>query len=747
MEKLSVYLCTGCDIGKALTCDDLEEVCTESGAGSFTTHPCLCNEEGVDLIKKAIDADETDGVVIAACSHRAKISEFTFDATKVQVERVCLREQVAWTHPHGDEDTQMLAADLLRMGLAKAADMKVPLPMEEEIDRTVMVVGGGLAGLNAAQAAAGMGHPVVVLDNTDELGGYMRGVKDLIPEEPPYDQVHPNKIGELVAAVEGNSNVKVHFSARIKKIDGQPGQFAVELESGETFMVGAIVQATGSRPYDASKLEHLGYGKSPIVMTSNELEKMLVEGALIRPSDKQTPRRVLFIQCAGSRDEAHLPYCSGECCATSLKQVAVIKRDFPEVETSVVYRDLRAPGQLEHFYLGVQEQSQAMFSRGVVESVSGNGNGPLTIKLSESLLGDDVELEADLVVLATGMVPNSADSEAIRQLRDAKVRLEKKESDTQVKLAEETIEQLKHHEGTHILNLTYRQGPDLPMLKYDFPDSHYICFPYETRRTGIYAAGTMRAPMDAAQAAEDGWGAAMKAVQCIEAATRGETVHPRAGDQGVAEFSLQRCTQCKRCTEECPFGAINEDEKGTPEYNQLRCRRCGICLGACPERIISFPDFSVAAVSNMVKAIEVPEEDDEKPRMVAFMCENDAIPALDEAAARGMKWNPWIRIIPMRCLGDMNTVWIADALSGGIDGVMLIGCKHGDDYQCHYIKGSELANTRMSNVQETLERLALESERIKIVELSRNEFERIPALFEEFAETIEEVGPNPYKGW
>jgi quinone-modifying oxidoreductase subunit QmoB len=228
---------------------------------------------------------------------------------------------------------------------------------------------------------------------------------------------------------------------------------------------------------------------------------------------------------------------------------------------------------------------------------------------------------------------------------------------------------------------------------------------------------------------------------------RGEAVHPRAGDISVPDFALQRCTQCKRCTEECPFGTLNEDEKGTPEYNQLRCRRCGICLGSCPERIINFPDYSVGAIAGMIKAMEVPDEDDEKPRVIAFLCENDALPALDEAARQRLNWNPWVRVVPVRCLGAVNVVWIADSLSSGIDGILLIGCKKGDDYQCHYIRGSELADYRMSNVQETLDRLTLESERVKTVELARNEFARIPEIFDEFLETIDDVGPNPYKGF
>jgi quinone-modifying oxidoreductase subunit QmoB len=628
--------------------------------------------------------------------------------------------------------------------------MELTKPLEETIDRTVLIVGGGLAGLEAAKAASGLGHPVVIVEVEDRLGGRLVDSKDLVPEKPPYDKLHPNHIPDLVKAIEGNAEIKVFKGSKIKKITGQPGQFDVEVETGsgvETFKAGAIVQATGAKPYDANKLGHLGYGASPNVVTSQELEAMLVDGKLTRPSDGKTPERVVFVQCAGSRDENHLLYCSAECCSTTLKQVAAVGRDFPDVECAVVYRDMRAPAQLERFYLSVQEQSGAMFTRGDVTEVKGNGNGRLSVQIENSLLGKEAVLEGDLVVLAVGMVPNSADGEAIRLLVDAKARAEKKESDTQVADAHKVIEELKDHEGTEILNLEYRQGPDMPVLKYSFPDSHYICFPYETRRTGIYAAGTVRAPMDAAQAAEDGWGAAMKAVQNITSNERGEAVHPRAGDQSIADFFLQRCTQCKRCTEECPFGTINEDEKGTPEYSPLRCRRCGICLGACPERIISFPEYSVDGVASMIKAVEVPDEDEEKPRMIALMCENDALPALDEAAALRKQWNPWIRIIPVRCLGAVNTVWIADALSRGIDGVILIGCRRGDDYQCHYIRGSELANTRMTNVQETLDRLTLEPERVKILELARNEFERIPEIFEEFAETIEEVGPNPYKGF
>jgi quinone-modifying oxidoreductase subunit QmoB len=298
-----------------------------------------------------------------------------------------------------------------------------------------------------------------------------------------------------------------------------------------------------------------------------------------------------------------------------------------------------------------------------------------------------------------------------------------------------------------ILNLDYRQGPEVPTLEYGFPDSHYICFPYETQRTGIYAAGAVRAPMAVGQAMSDASGAALKAIQCIEMTAKGGAVHPRAGDMTYPEFRLESCTQCKRCTEECPFGTLDEDEKGTPKPNPTRCRRCGVCMGACPQRIVSFKDYSVDIIGSMIKAIDVPSDDNEQLRFVCLMCENDAYPALDMLGINRLAYHNNIRIVPVRCLGSVNVVWIADALSSGIDGVLLAGCKYGEDYQCHFIKGSEQCNKRMDNVQETLERLMLERERIEQMQISVSDYDRLPKLFGDFVEKIKEMGPNPFKGF
>jgi quinone-modifying oxidoreductase subunit QmoB len=152
-------------------------------------------------------------------------------------------------------------------------------------------------------------------------------------------------------------------------------------------------------------------------------------------------------------------------------------------------------------------------------------------------------------------------------------------------------------------------------------------------------------------------------------------------------------------------------------------------------------------IGSMVKAIKVPEEDEEKPRILVLACENDAYPALDMAGMKRLSYNPYVRIIPLRCVGSTNLVWIADALAKGIDGVLLLGCKHGDDYQCHYVKGSELANYRMTKIKETLDRLVLEAERVRFELVAHSDYQKLPGILDSYLEKIKEIGPNPYKGW
>jgi quinone-modifying oxidoreductase, subunit QmoB len=708
-KKLGVYICSGCGIGDSLDVEALKKVATkEFKAPICKTQAWLCGSEGVEMIKADIANEGVNNLCLVACSPRVKTEVFDFGA--VLMDRVNVREQVAWVLPAGDEDTQMMAEDQLRMGLIKIQKATFPEPfLAENVSKTVLVVGGGFTGLNAAVGAAQAGYPVLLVEREPQLGGFMNKMNKRL--RPPYKELKPVGLEEQIKKVEAEPNIKILTSARIEKISGGPGVFDVTISQNGVSMTeraGSVIQATGWKPYDAAKLDHLGYGKYPNVITNVQMEEMAKGGKITRPSDGREAKNVLFIQCAGSRDENHLPYCSSVCCLVSLKQATYVQEQNSEASVFILYKDMRTPHQSEDYYRKVQRDG-AIFIRGEVLEISEEG-GSLVVEANDALLDEKIRLEdLDLIVLAVGMVPTAQEDVA--------------------------------------LNLDYRQGPSLPVTKYGFPDSNFICFPYETQRTGIYAAGCVRAPMETAIAGEDAAGAALKAIQAAESTVGGFSTFPRSGDMTYPEFFMSRCTQCKRCTEECPFGAINEDEKANPIPNLTRCRRCGTCMGACPERIISFKNYSVDMIGSMIKGIEVPEADDEKPRVIALICENDAYPALDMAGINRIPIDPFYRFIPVRCLGSINLVWIADALAKGIDGVLLLGCRKGDDYQCHFIKGSELANTRMEKISETLGRLALEPDRVAVEEIGIMDYQRLPQILKAFMDRIKEMEPNPYKGF
>jgi quinone-modifying oxidoreductase subunit QmoB len=745
-NKIGAYLCKGCGIGEALDLAAIEKITKKKPKAEICrTHESLCSAEGVEVIKKDIEAG-VNGVVIAACSARMMQDVFNFDPLKVVTERVNFREHVVWCQKNETEDeqenTQMMAEDYLRMGIVRTEKASVPTPHIEPLDKTILVVGGGVTGLTAALDSAKAGHNVILVEKEGALGGKMAMWHKNAPMKPPYKDLEPTGIEDLIKNVTSNSSIKVYTSANVKKLAGAPGLYTADIESGgnvESHKVGAAVLATGWEPYDANKLGHLGYGTCKNVITNVKMEELAKQGSITRPSDGKQVKSVAFIQCAGQRDKDHLPYCSSVCCAVSLKQAMYVRQQDSDAKAYIIYKDMRTVAQSEIFYKNAQQDDGIFLTKAEIGSITEDSDGGVIVSAKDTILGEDVSIKVDMVVLATGMVPTTA--KEIKEGLDLaeKIKAAPEDSEDKKNLIKQSLER------DTILNLKYRQGPSLPELNYGFPDSHYVCFPYETRRTGIYTAGCVRHPMDMGNAIEDAQGAAMKAIQCLELASQGKAVHPRVGDMTYPEFFLQRCTQCKRCTEECPFGTLDEDEKGTPKPNPTRCRRCSICMGSCPERIISFKNYSVDMISSIVKTIDVPEADEEKPRVLAFMCENDAYPAADIVGLKRMTYTPYIRIIPLRCLGSINLVWIADSMSAGIDGILMIGCKRGDDYQCHMIKGSELANIRLSKVQETLDRLKLESERIKVVELQISDYDKLPKIFDDFLERIEELGPNPYK--
>ncbi len=776
-KKYGVYICTGCGIGDVLDMEALVDVPDEEGV-NCTTHPFLCSKEGVELIQKDVDDEKVNAMVIGACSRRVNFDVFRFDGCIV--ERVNLREGVVWPHSRekypalteeqkDDEEhfdpIQMKAEDYIKMGMIRVEKVKLPEPYKtESLSRKILVMGGGVTGMAAALDAAKTGYDVTIVEKTDKLGGYAAKMRNQMPVAEPFESLIPPVVGQMIQEIESMDNIEVKTATEVARIAGQPGEFTVTFkkpgeripfdvpfplpeemlydENGKELdaeaqhakyleynegrldilqldpegeLYGAVILAAGWRPakLEGEAFAHLGIDL-PDVITNHEFEQIAAKGKIVRPSDGKEAKNVVFIQSPGKdEDDADFDYCGSVTSQVALKQAKYVRNDYPDSKAYIIYQHMRTPGLQENFYKSMQQDDGIFMTKGSVTEVSQNG-AMLNVSASNTLLGRELGLKADLVVVAAGMVPVTVDDP--------------------------------------VINLAYRQGPGFRDndIFGGYADSNYICFPYETQRTGVYAAGAIRRAMTIEESLEDASGAALKAIQCIESASRGVSVHPRSGDMTYPEFFFQRCTQCKRCTVECPFGALDDDEKGTPKANPTRCRRCGTCMGACPERIISFADYTIDSIGSQIKAVGVPSEDDydEPPfRFLALICENDAYPALDMLGMNRVEYSPSVRFIPVRCLGSVNTIWIKDALAQGMDGVILIGCKHGDDYQCHFVKGSELAEIRVRKIGEALTSLALEEERVKFVEIAIDEYDKLPGIINEFVEEVEDLGPNPFKGF
>jgi quinone-modifying oxidoreductase subunit QmoB len=434
MNEPGVYICRGCDIGSAVDTEKLEKVArSEYKVTVCRTEEVLCSREGVEAVRKDLSEGTIDSAVVAACSPRMKTEVFAFGPTAI-VERVNLREHVAWCQKPKDEDTQMMAEDYLRMGIVKVKKSEPLAPVSEPISKKLLVVGGGATGLTAALEAAAAGYEVALVEREAQLGGFAAHMKKRFPSVPPYGELASGGIREKVHSALNHPKIQVFTSARILRIEGQPGMFDVTVltdESTTSLRVGAIIMATGWKPYDASRLTHLGYGVIPDVVTNVDFERMASQGKLVRRSDGGAVNDILFVQCAGSRDKDHLPYCSSVCCMATLKHALYMREQNPSARVYVVYKDMRTPGQYERFYAAVQNDPFTFFAKGEVGGVENGPNGRLAVNIRNSLLGDNILISVDMVVLAVGMVPNAADGMAIRALHDAESNLKRAETETQ----------------------------------------------------------------------------------------------------------------------------------------------------------------------------------------------------------------------------------------------------------------------------------------------------------------------------
>ena len=282
----------------------------------------------------------------------------------------------------------------------------------------VLVIGGGPAGLEAARCVAELGGQAVLLEKRDRLGG--------TPDRENYAKLTHHwrdaseAMAELSAAVTSHPRVEVKYSAEVKSISGEEGNFQVAIEAGgapQTLDVGAVIVATGFQHFDPGRAtQYYNYYSFPDVITLTDLEKMLKEHGVVRPSNGEAPKKIAFVQCVGSRDrQIGNEYCSKVCCGIASKQAIELRQQLPDSKVFIFYIDMRMYGYWENeIYWPAQEKYKVNYVKGVISEVLPKGN-QLLVRGEDTTMSRPMEVTMDLVVLSVGMEP-SAGTRAIAQL-------------------------------------------------------------------------------------------------------------------------------------------------------------------------------------------------------------------------------------------------------------------------------------------------------------------------------------------
>ena len=561
--RIGVYVCH-CGINIAATVD--VGAVTQWAAGLpgvvvSRDYTYMCSDPGQALIQNDIRELGLNRVVVASCSPRMHEPTFRAAVSAVHLNPYCfemanIREQCSWVHPAAETTTQK-AMHLVGSAVAKAALLQ---PLEQRQAPTTpaaLVIGGGIAGMQAALDIADAGFEVTLVERTSSLGGHVGLLHRTFPTLEPTADL----LGAIVERATHHERLRVLTEAEVTAVGGFVGNFDVDIRHGhekEKVKVGAIIVASGFDVFDARRRPELGYGVYPEVITTPEFEQLSQSEVKINGRE---PKNVVFIQCVGSRDQAlgH-PYCSRVCCMVTAKQARLVRERLPNARVTVFYMDVRAFGKgFEEFY-DATRQAGVLYRRGNPSELIRRGDR-VVVRAEDTLLGEPVEVEADLVILAVGMAPR-ADTDALAGL---------------LKLA-------RSSDGF-------------------FMEAHPKLRPVDTAMAGIFLAGACQGPKDITETIAQARAAAATAMIPL---MRGEVTVEAA--TSVVDEEL--CAGCGQCASICTFGALTlHPTKGVMVSNAVLCQGCGACATACPSGAINVRHFTfdqVMAQINVVSDFRAP---------------------------------------------------------------------------------------------------------------------------------------------
>jgi heterodisulfide reductase subunit A-like polyferredoxin/coenzyme F420-reducing hydrogenase delta subunit len=739
---------------------DLERLKASVEATCVEDYPYLCSAEGQALIRSKIGEMGLERVVVAACS--PNVHEHTFRECVKEaglnpylLDIANIREQCAWVPSESNTDR---AVDIVRSsiyGVCEAAPLE---NITVEAERSVMVVGGGIAGMTAALALAKQGIQVHLIEKSATIGGNMVRIGKVFSPDKLTEECSMCSLAPIMSEVAKNKRITVRTTTSVVGLKGHAGEFFVTVESApeyvdkkkctscgqcaeacpvkvkdewnaclstrkaahkpfaqavpaaysidakackkcgncvkacgvgaidleaqpvkETLHVGAIIMATGHKELDPAGKSEYGYGRLNGVFTQTELARLLAvngptAGRLEDPATGKVPRRIVMVQCVGSRDEkpGSIPYCSKVCCMVALKHANYIKDHFPGTEVYICYTDIRAPGSYENYYREVQKKGVRFIRGRVGEVLQDDG---LIVRVEDTLGGGPLELEADMVILSCALEPSSGTLQTAGALG--------------IGLTPELFVREKH-----------------PKLD-----------PASTTSRGIFVCGTAAGAKDITDSILQARAAASKAAELVNAPIE---IEPK-----FAVIDPEKCTMCGACVKLCPYGAPYVNGKIT--IDPISCIGLGGCILRCPEHAISLPGCSddelFARIDGMLRG---------GPVILAFLDENIAYVAADNAGVNRVSYPASIRIIRLPSIMRLEPKHLIHALNNGAAGVFL------GDGTTNSPEGAIKANVarRVEELKKALEAEGIDPARVYFYEAYLPHYRGLAARMERFAGSL-----------
>jgi heterodisulfide reductase subunit A len=581
VARIGVFVCC-CGRNIASTVD------VEAVAEALADHPgvvhsevatYMCSDPSQSTFQEIIHDKELDGVVVAACSPQLHEGTFRMAAAKAGInpylcEIANIREHCSWVHPES-EATTVKAIELARIAVEKVKRDRPLEPFSIPVRRRALVLGGGIAGIQAALDVARAGVEVVLVEREPVVGGHAARLTTTYPHFESARSLLRPKVAQLFR----EPKIRLLTSSSLDSLTGFVGNFTAKITTSESRWteeterlrdeiypvwspadepepgtieehVGAVVAATGFDLYPVGSVTEYGGGEISDVVSSFDFERLLAAGngsGLRRPSDGSVPKEVVFIQCVRSRDKEHgVPYCSRICCMVTAKQATRYMQLVPDGQAYVFSIDVRAHGiEHEDFIRRASEDHGVLYLRGRVSKVF-QRNDKVVVWGADTLSETNVEIEADTVVLATAL---TARDEAVDVARSLGVSCD----------------------------------PHGFMS-----EAHPKLRPVETSAAGIFLAGACQSPRDISGTTAHASGAASKVLELFSS--------PRlARDPEIARVDANHCVGCLDCRAVCPYGAISavaaagspdDAEAHVASVNAGLCQGCGLCAATCRSKSI-----------------------------------------------------------------------------------------------------------------------------------------------------------------